>query len=60
MKFGIRGRGKLKKVDDVTHCNGCNCMTHTITNETLYHVCGKCGHDKALSDIFQDELKINR
>ena len=41
---------------DVTHCNGCGCMTHSIRKGRAHFVCGKCGHDKTLGDILQHRL----
>ena len=43
-------------------CSQCHCMTKSIrkTQELGYnYICGKCGHDKGLSDIFFFEA-INR
>ena len=42
--------------DDVTHCYGCNCMTHSIRKGKLIFICGKCGHNKTLSDVLQHQL----
>ena len=32
--------------DDVTYCNGCNCMTKSIRKTYFHYVCGKCGSKK--------------
>jgi len=42
---------------NLTHCGGCNCMTKSIRKGRAYYVCGKCGHNKTLGDLFQYELK---
>jgi len=33
-------------------------MTHSVRKGKLMFVCGKCGHDKSLGDIFQSEAAI--
>jgi len=43
-------------MDDISFCNGCNCMTHSIREKKLQFICGKCGHEKTLSDILQHQL----
>jgi hypothetical protein len=43
--------------EDVTLCKGCHCMTHSIRKGKLHFVCGKCGHDKTLGDVLQNEVK---
>ena len=50
---------KAKDVKDfnVTYCNNCFCMTKSIRKSRAKYVCGKCGRDKTLSDIYQYELK---
>ena len=40
----------------ITHCTNCNCMTHSIRKGRAKVICGKCGHNKTLSDFYQDEL----
>jgi len=44
--------------EDVTYCNGCKCMTHSVRKGKLMFVCGKCGHDKTLSTLFQTEVEV--
>lgn len=43
--------------DDVTLCKGCYCMTHSIRKGRGKFVCGKCGYDKTLGDLYQSKLK---
>ena len=43
-------------MNNITHCNGCNCMTHSIRKSRAKVICGKCGYDKTLGDIYQSEL----
>ncbi len=43
--------------DDITHCNGCNCMTKSIRKGRAHYVCGKCGYNKTLGDVYQYELE---
>ena len=43
-------------MNDISHCNGCNCMTKSIRKSRANFVCGKCGHNKTLGDVFQREL----
>lgn len=38
-------------------CNGCHCFTHSIRKRRAHYICGKCGHDKTLGDIYQNELE---
>lgn len=45
--------------DELSLCNGCYCMTHSIRKGRAYFVCGKCGHNKTLGDFFQYESKLN-
>jgi len=42
---------------EITYCSGCHCMTKSIRKGRSYYICGKCGHDKSLGDIFQADLK---
>lgn len=42
----------------VTLCSGCNCMTRSIRQARAMYICGKCGADKSLGDVFQYENKI--
>ena len=39
--------------DDITLCNGCYCMTHSIRKDRTNYICGKCGHNKTLGDVYQ-------
>ena len=39
--------------DDISLCNNCNCMTHSIRKGRANYICGKCGHDKTLGDLLQ-------
>jgi len=41
---------------DVTYCNGCRSMTHSIQKEKLVFICEKCGYDKTYGDILQNKL----
>lgn len=41
--------------DDVTHCNGCQSMTHSVRKDRAHLTCEKCGHNKTLGDVLQDE-----
>jgi ribosomal protein L37AE/L43A len=50
-----RGKQMAFKEEDITYCAGCKCMTHSIRKGRAYWVCGKCGHDKTLGDIYQEE-----
>jgi len=43
--------------EEITHCNGCNCMTKSIRKSKAKFVCGKCDYDKSLGDLYQYELK---
>ena len=47
----------MTKEQDVTYCNGCHCATKSIRKSRAYFVCGKCGHDKTLGDVYQYELQ---
>ncbi|MEK6884645.1 MAG: hypothetical protein AABY22_33740 [Nanoarchaeota archaeon] len=40
------------KQDDITPCQKCNCMTKSIREGRAKYVCGKCGTDKSLSDVY--------
>ena len=44
-------------IDDITYCNGCNCMTKSIRKGRADFRCGKCEHNKTLGDVFQYELR---
>lgn len=46
-----------KQSGEVTYCNKCNCMTHSIRKGRAHYECGKCGHDNSLSDVFQAEVR---
>lgn len=48
---------KEKMTQEITACNGCNCMTKSIRKARAVFICGKCGHDKTLGDVFQYEMK---
>ncbi len=52
---------KNKTEMDISLCNGCNCMTHSIRKGRALFVCGKCGHNKTFGDVFQYEAikKLN-
>lgn len=39
----------------ITPCSVCNCMTKSIRKSRAYYVCGKCGGDKSLSDVYYAE-----
>lgn len=41
----------------VTLCSGCYCMTKSVRKGRCHYVCGKCGHDKSLGDLYQYELE---
>jgi hypothetical protein len=43
--------------DKITLCTGCNCMTKSIRKSRAKFICGKCGHDKSLGDVYQYELE---
>jgi len=43
---------KQVKELDISPCNGCKCITHSIRKGKAYYVCGKCGYDKSLSDVY--------
>lgn len=47
-------------MDNITYCNGCNCMTKSKRISRAKHHCCKCGHNKTLSDVFQYELNENK
>ena len=42
---------------NISFCGNCYAMTHSVRKAKLEYVCGKCGHDKTLSDIMQAEVK---
>ena len=44
-------------MDKITHCNNCQCMTHSIRKGRAHFVCGKCNHNKTLGDVFQYEAR---
>ena len=46
----------MKTIEDITYCNGCHCMTHSIRKARAKFICGKCGHNKTIGDIYQYEL----
>jgi hypothetical protein len=52
---------KMEKIrfdaDDVTYCNGCHCATHSIRKSKLVFLCGKCGYDKTMGDVLQNQGK---
>jgi len=35
-----------------SYCDSCGCMTESVRKGRGYVVCGKCGYDKSLSDVF--------
>ena len=41
--------------NEISYCGGCHCMTHSIRKGRAHYVCGKCGHDKSLSDVYWSE-----
>ncbi len=43
--------------EELTHCNGCHCMTKSIRKSRANFICGKCGYCKTLGDVYQYELK---
>jgi len=49
---------KLTKMDeDITYCTNCHCMTRSIRKGRAKYVCGKCGHNKTLSDFYSYECE---
>ena len=53
-------KGKVKfcvqlSDEDITYCPNCHCMTKSIVKSRAKWICGKCGRDKTLSDVFQYE-----
>ncbi len=42
----------MKLKEDISPCPKCNCMTKSIRKGRAHYVCGKCGVDKSLSDVF--------
>ncbi|QDP57864.1 MAG: hypothetical protein Unbinned1693contig1002_8 [Prokaryotic dsDNA virus sp.] len=42
----------------LTLCNGCNCMTKSIRMGRAHYICGKCGYDKSLGDVYQNEKNL--
>ena len=38
--------------DDISPCSKCHCMTKSIRKSRAHFVCGKCGADKSLSDVY--------
>ena len=57
MSYLLKQRHLLRKMNEITFCNGCHCMTKSIRKARATFICGKCGSDKTLGDIFQEELK---
>jgi len=47
---------KLNK-NIITLCGDCYCMTKSIRKSRATFICGKCGYDKTLGDVFQYENK---
>ena len=45
---------------NITLCTKCNCMTHSIRKGRGYYLCGKCGNDKSLSDVFFNEAQLKQ
>lgn len=43
--------------DNLSYCTVCNCMTKSVVINRFKTECGKCGHDKSLSDIYLKEKK---
>jgi len=43
--------------EDLTLCSQCTCMTHSIRQGRALFICGKCGHNKTLGDVYQYELQ---
>lgn len=41
--------------DEISFCTKCNCMTKSIRVGRCHYHCGKCDHDKSLSDYYQAE-----
>lgn len=48
------------EIDEISLCNGCHCMTHSIRKGRANWVCGKCGHNKTLGDVFQYKLNARK
>jgi hypothetical protein len=38
--------------EELTPCSKCGCMTKSIRLGRAHYVCGKCKHDKTLSDLY--------
>ena len=45
-------------MEDITLCNGCYCMTKSIKKARATLICGKCGYDKTLGDLFQGDKNV--
>ena len=41
--------------EKLTMCSKCNCMTKSIRKGRAHYHCGKCDHDKSLSDLYFEE-----
>jgi len=41
-----------KDESDISPCPKCYCMTHSIRKGRAKYICGKCGADKSLSDVY--------
>ncbi len=42
----------VQMTDELSLCSGCHCMTKSIRVGRTKYKCGKCQHDKSLSDFF--------
>ena len=38
--------------EEISPCSKCGCMTKSIRKGRAFYICGKCGHDKSLSDVY--------
>ena len=43
----------------ITYCTGCHCMTKSIRKGRGKYVCGKCKHDKSMSDVYYMECVLD-
>ncbi len=39
----------------ITLCLGCYCMTKTIRKSRAKHICGHCGYNKIISEIYLEK-----
>ena len=50
--------GKEIKMEDLSPCLKCNCMTKSIKKARAVWLCEKCGENKTLSDVYFNERVI--